>query len=403
LAIDVASSPHPSTTRGAGQRGRIVGVDIARTLAILGMLAVHVGPTDSNGLAGRLYATPYGRASLLFVVVAGVGVTLLAGSARATSMTTRAKLVWRAALLLPAGLALQELDHGANVILQDYALFFLLAVLAIDLPRRWLLGLAATFAATGPIIYFAGRASVPGMFERAPTTWSESLFTNVHGLVLSGPYPLITWAAPFLFGMWLGRLDLRNTFVRRRLVVFGWAVGLGTFLLARLLVALFGEPTSSGDPRYLYTDAAHGQMPLWLIGGTAIAAALLGAALLIGDRTPGLTEPLVAAGQLALTIYVGHLLILAAAPELSRSESVGGALTIIAVFTVAILAVARAWRARFRRGPLEYALHPDWIGRLRPPRDLGPSGSTDDHRSPQRTSTQDASLRVDRARPPQHR
>jgi uncharacterized membrane protein YeiB len=364
VATDVAPTRAPSSSRRSADPGRVTGVDIARTLAILGMLAVHVGPTDGDGLAARLYATPHGRASLLFVVVAGVGVTMLAGSSRATSLSTRGKLLWRAALLLPAGLALQGLDHGANVILQDYALFFLLAVLAIDLARRWLLWLAVTFAALGPVTFFAGRAAFPTMFERDPTTLSDPLLTTLHGLVLSGPYPLVTWAAPFLFGMWLGRLDLRATHVRRRLLVFGFAVGLVTFVLARLLVALFGAPASWGDPRFLYTDAAHGQMPLWLIGGTAVAAGLLGAALLFGDRTVRMARPLVAAGQLALTVYVGHLLVLAAAPDLTRSDHVGGALVIVAVFSAVILGGASAWRARFRRGPLEYALHPEWLGRL---------------------------------------
>ena len=355
-------------------------MDIARALAIFGMLAVHVGPTGVTGFAGRLYATPYGRASLLFVLVAGVGVTLLTRSARTSPRSTRAKLAWRAALLLPAGLALQELDHGANAILQDYALFFLLAMLAIDLSRRWLLGLSIAIAIAGPILFFLGRAVTPGAFERAPTTLSDPLLVTVQGLVFSGPYPLITWAAPFLFGMWLGRLDLRSTAVRRRLVLIGAGVGLVAFVVPRALVATFGAPTSYSDPRFLYTSSAHGQMPLWLVGGTAVAVALLGAALIAGDRAPAFTWPLAATGQLALTVYVGHLVLLHAFPTWTISDRVPGALAILAVLTVVILLGATFWRRRFDRGPLEYTLHPSWLATRYPAtpsvREAAPAAAT---------------------------
>ncbi len=349
----------PAETSATG--GRIAGVDIARTLAILGMLAVHVGPTDASGPVGRLYAAPYGRASLLFVLLAGVGVALMARSRRTPLATSRVTLGWRAALLLPAGLALQELGHGANVILQDYALFFLLAILAIGVPRRGLLALAATFATLGPVTYLFGRAAFPAMFERTATSLSDPAMSTVHGLVLSGPYPLITWAAPFLFGMWLGHLDLTSTRVRWRLLVIGGAVGAGSFLLARIALLVLGQPTSLADPRFLLTSVAHGQMPLWLVGGTAVATAVLGAALLVGSRLPRATAPLAYAGQVALTVYVGHLLVLHALPEIATSDAVGGALSILAAFTLAILAGATLWRRRFDRGPLEVALHPSWL------------------------------------------
>ena len=355
-----AASPEPRPSA----RGRIVGVDIARALAILGMLAVHIGPTDVGGVAGRLYATPYGRASLLFVVVAGVGITLLARSTRTTTNGTRTKLAWRAALLLPAGLALQELDHGANVILQDYALFFVLAMLTIDLSRRWLLALSIGFATVGPVLYFLGRAMTPGAFERTPTALSDPLLATVHGLVFSGPYPLITWGAPLLFGMWLGHLDLRSAVMRRRMIIGGGAVTLAAFLLPRALVATFGAPTSYGDARFLYTSSGHGQMPMWLVGGTAAAVALLGLALYAGDRAPRLTWPLAAAGQLALTVYVGHLLVLHAAPQIATSERLSRAVVILAGFTAVILLFATLWRRSFARGPLELALHAPWLDRV---------------------------------------
>ena len=145
------------------------------------------------------------------------------------------------------------------------------------------------------------------------------------------------------------------------MVLFGSAVGLGAFLLARLLVAVVGPPRSLGDPRWLFTSAAHGQMPLWLVGGTAVAVAVLGAALIAGDRARSLTWPLTATGQLALTVYVGHLLVLHAAQQVVTSQQLSRAIVILAGFTVAILLLATLWRRYFARGPLEQVLHATWL------------------------------------------
>jgi uncharacterized membrane protein len=60
---------------------RISGIDVARALAIVGMVMVHVGPQDAGkpGIAAQAYRLSHGRASILFVVLAGIGVSLLAG------------------------------------------------------------------------------------------------------------------------------------------------------------------------------------------------------------------------------------------------------------------------------------------------------------------------------------
>jgi uncharacterized membrane protein YeiB len=340
----------------ASSRERIVGVDAARALAIFGMLAVHLGPTDAGGVLGRVYASPHGRASVLFVLVAGVGVSLLAASPSTSAGRTRGRLAWRAALLLPLGLALQELDHGASVILQDYALLFLVAMLVLRVPDRWLLALAGASTLLGPVAFWWGRANAPQTFDRSATHLTDPAGEVLHGLVLSGPYPLITWLAPFAFGLWLGRRDLRARHVRARLMLVGGALALAAAVTARGLVALLGRPTGFDDVRHLLTDAPHGQMPLWLLGSSGAAALVLGMSLVLADRARRLTWPLAATGQLALTMYVGHLLVLHAAPEQVTSDRLGEAALLLGAFTLVMVVAATAWRATFDRGPLELLL-----------------------------------------------
>ncbi|MPZ87066.1 MAG: DUF418 domain-containing protein [Nitriliruptorales bacterium] len=324
------------------------------------MVSVHVGPTGAEGAAGRLYAAPHGRASILFAVVAGVGVSLLARSGTASLSVARRKLLWRAFVLLPIGLTLQLLDHGASVILQNYAVLFVLAIGVLGLDDRWLLALAGAAAAFGPLGYLWGTIAAPHAFTREAVALTDSLGEILRGLVLSGPYPLITWAAPFLFGIWLGRRDLGSSRVRAGLLLAGGTVAAVAIVTSLVLVAWIGRPVEPVGWDQLIVQSPHSQMPLWLIGATGSAAFVLGGSLVLADAAVRLTWPLVAVGQLALTIYVAHLLALHAWPATLTSERVSGAVVLVSGFTLGAALLATIWRALFRRGPLEVVLGGPW-------------------------------------------
>lgn len=335
---------------------RLEGIDLARAVAMIGMLMVHVGPTGETDLLGRLYALPHGHASVLFMLVAGAGVSLLAGSRRTTPAAAGGQLAWRALLLLPLGLALQSLDDGRLVILQTYALMFLLAIGAQRLPDRMLLGVIGLAAVAGPIGYLYGKLIDPMTFSRVGIGLDSSPGEIIHGLVLSGPYPLITWIVPFALGLWLGRRDLRAHRIRSRMVLAGCGVAIVTATIAGILEAWLREPRITPGWYQLILLEPHSQMPLWLAGSTASAVAVLGLSLVIADRCGRALWPLVATGQAALTFYVAHLIALAYWPRTLTAEQPLEALWITLAFTVTAAALTVGWRMMFERGPLEIAL-----------------------------------------------
>ena len=367
-AADVdAGGAAPVDQPGTAPRvtGRIQGIDLARALAILGMLAVHVGPTDAEGIAGTLYALPHGRAAILFALVAGVGVSLLASSRTTSLLEARVTLLWRAAILLPLGLWLQTLDHSVFVILQDYALLFVVAIALVGLADRWLLVLTGLSASLGSLGYLWGLVAAPDAFVRRPVEWGEPAMELAHRLVLSGPYPLITWLAPFLVGMWIGRRELRSPLLWWRLGLVGGAVAVVARLVATLLQAWWGAPADPVGWDHVLLDDPHSQMPLWVVGSTGSAVLVLGVSLVVADATRRLVWPLVAAGQLAFTVYVGHLLALHRFPDGLTADTVGPATALVLGFTVVAAAFATAWRAVLPRGPLELVLHLPWLTRRR--------------------------------------
>jgi uncharacterized membrane protein YeiB len=199
---------------------------------------------------------------------------------------------------------------------------------------------------------------VPSWYEVGGSATIGEPAALARALLLTGYYPTVTWAPPLLAGMWIGRRDLRAPDVQRRLVLTGAATAAAAYAGAWALGDLFGTSVFYDDvPSVLLTAEGHTEMPLSLIGATAVAVTVLGAASRVAVRLPRLTWPLVATGQLALSIYVGHLLVLHVAPELLVRPDVGGAAFTVARFAVVTLAVSTLWRTVASRGPLEAALH----------------------------------------------
>jgi hypothetical protein len=348
-------------------------VDAARAVAILGMVMVHLGPYPTpDTLSGTLYGISEGRASVLFVLLAGIGAALLAKSRSAVGQNetpgvplsgyrrVRARLASRALLLLPLGLWLQGLDHRVLVILQYYAVFFVFAALVLALPNRWLLAAASAALLLGPVVYLSGEAALPGLYTVDPATLGDPLRKLLHDLLLTGVYPLVTWSAPLMFGIWLGRRDLGSVTARRWLMAGGAAVALASALASTLA----GAAIEGGTAAYSLLDAEpHGQTTLWMAGSLGSACAVLGVSLTLATaRTPRVSPLsrlawlLVATGQMALSVYVGHLLLIHLTGGFLYSDTVPGALLTVGILMSIAAAACVAWRAAFERGPLEKIL-----------------------------------------------
>lgn len=352
---------------------RLDGIDVARALAIVGMLLIHVGPSGIEDLPGRLYALSHGRAAVLFLLIAGVGVSLLARSRTVAALPggLATQLAWRAALLLLMGLWLQAEVPGLHIILQTYGMLYLLALVSVRLPGRWLLAVTAGCAIVGPLTFLIGRVHAPQVFNRSHVAFGDPPLEVVQALVLAGPYPLLNAAVPFLLGLWLGRLDLRAGAVRLRMLSAGAATMLAGLVATPLLHARFGEPWSFADWHYVLAAEPHSQMPLWLYPATATAVLVLVLCLWLADLAGRWLYPLSALGRVALTFYVGHALALNQWPDLLLSDQPAAALGISAAITAVAMLAAMIWLRLVPRGPLEAllqapaALLPGWAGRLR--------------------------------------
>jgi uncharacterized membrane protein len=359
---------------------RLVGVDAARGIALLGMMAVHINPRlDAEGNVSTSYLVAGGRASALFAILAGVGLALASGGqtvprGKALAGVSAGTAV-RAAVLAVIGLALGAPESNVAVILVYYALLFVVAIPFLGLGPTVLLPLAFVWAIGSPVLSHLIRSGM-GVEPRSVPEF-DSLAepgTLLTELTLTGYYPVLQWTAYILFGLGLGRLNLRS--IRTCVVLFAggatlavaaklvsWqllasgglealrAAGAGDAPIQRfpLDVALQGgfygtTPTTSWW--WLAVSAPHSASPFDLLHTMGVAAGVLGLMLLIATRARALLWPLAAFGSMTLTLYSLHVYLLSSAVPRETPDA-------YVLHVVIALAIAVPWRTFVGRGPLE--------------------------------------------------
>ncbi|MCP4640499.1 MAG: DUF1624 domain-containing protein [bacterium] len=374
------STPKPAPKR------RIIGLDVARSFAIWGMVIVNyknalqvaMNPKWMAWIVERFSS----RASVTFVVLAGVGISLLSQKARlsddpAVIRASRLRLAKRSLFLLILGNAFFMIWPGD--ILHFYAFYMAFAVVFIRVPS-WFLWVAA--------LVFCGGAFAWARLADNPNLGAGLYYSNYwtfggffRNALFNGFHPVFPWFSFVLVGMWIGRQDLGSQ--RTRLLILGIA----------LACALTGEFGS----RFLMTRLDHHEWgwmlylrsrpasPFYLAAAVGTAVSVIMTSLILSDwlsRTLPI-RALTSTGQLSLTIYLGHVIpvlggmvILMSFYQMAtgtgsgifgawtmrnaHSLLMGHTLTFVfglsVAFYVTAIVFSHLWRKRFRHGPLEWVM-----------------------------------------------
>lgn len=345
-----SDAPAPTTDAPSASfgRGRIDGVDLARGLAIVGMVAVHVAPPLAGD--GGWYSLPYGQASTLFAVVAGIGIVL--SSRRGDTAEHRARLVWRALWLAPVGLLLSELGTPVAVILQYYALWFVLAAPVLRLSTRGLAALTGVGMLLGPSVLVWAKVTHPDWYAPGGTDIAGRgrWFGEVGDVLLTGYYPSVSWLWLVYAGMLVGRLDLRSDRVATALLVGGTLVAGATYAAA----AAARDALHLGRWQQVLDTTGHSDTPPEMLATLGVAVAVTGLCLLLGRHLTLLVAPGVALGRFALTVYVGHIVVYGLARSAFYNDTAAGGLETTLWISGVSAAIAMLWLAVLPRGPLEW-------------------------------------------------
>lgn len=366
VALAATGSPVAAATRA-----RVTGIDLARGLAMCGMLAAHVGPADGDGtVVGALMTAAHGRSSILFATLAGVSLAFMSGGATATTGTDGRKatrrIATRAVLILALGTLLVALGTPVSVILGYYGIFFLFTLPFLRLRARTLFVLAGALAIIAPTtsMLVQGWPPAQAAIEQIDRFDPISALSGegIAQLILTGAYPAWTWM-PFLFvGLGLGRLGVAQlrciplALTGLALMLAGYA---GSALALRLLPGTATDTyASKGDGgfgwSFLLGAEEHSGTPFEIVGGIGTALVVIAVSLWLAERLPKVTWPVAAIGTMSLTVYTGHVL---AINLLGLSANPGEPVWVLAAFIAAAAAFAVIWLRFFRRGPFETIMH----------------------------------------------
>lgn len=368
--------------------GRIIGIDLARCLALLGMITAHlVTGTDGPGGVGTWYQITSGRSAALFAVLAGVSLALVTRRRGEESPTgSRLAILVRGILIAFLGLILGAFDSGLAVILTFYGVLFLLAIPVITWSAGKLGLLALGWGLLSPIVSLAVRPHLPEPTFEVPGPASLGhplqLLTE---LTVTGYYPVLTWATYLFAGLAIGRLDLRSAAVRRRLFTYGAWLAVLALAAARMLtrspavradlVATYDrwEPVSSwadldgvlriglygttptGSWSWLWVWSPHSGSMVDLAHTVGTSMLVIGACLMIVatvGRGASWLRVAAGAGTMTLTLYAVHVTIVA----LGRSDTLAQSapwLLDVRWHLLGVLVIGAAFAYGRVKGPLE--------------------------------------------------
>ncbi|MDO5511921.1 hypothetical protein [Corynebacterium sp.] len=379
---------------------RIHGLDLARALAIIGMMAAHMGPE---------HFLIDGYPSALFAVLSGVSMGIIA-SRSAGLAQARAALLTRAVILVGLGVVLSAVQFSIAIVLTAIGVSFLLLLPVLAWRTRWQVVLLAALVILGPLIGAAQAALfIP---------WTSAFFTDL----LFGSYPLTAWLTYTLLGLLIHRLALQ----RETWLLLG---GLVVFGLVQGILQVTGLRQSPGDMLNFVGEWLQGEPHsgglLDVLTSAGLVAAIIGACLL-ACRVVAIvwaTYPLRCLGAMSLTVYVVHVVItsiangtflgagdnLAMLPDKEMGtlsdHGVAGAdvgwtmeplpdspdlgfpppdmdmayplwPSMFFAQLVGFLVFTSLWRWKFRRGPAEWAVSRAVTGTVSPRVDLEPARST---------------------------
>lgn len=339
------------------------GPDVVRAVAMAGVVVMNYhgylvlqGAPREGGAVYDLFDPWTGplstRFAATFVLTAGVGVTLMTRSSIGDPDRTaemRWRLVRRGLLLYGLGLLFDTI--WAGTILPFYGAMFVLAALLFTLRSRWVIAVGIAAAIAGATIRW-------WRYERNLDGHDTSWLTNpgprsprgyLFDLFVNGTHPLLPWLAFLCAGIVLAR-GFATSWWRPA------AAGTGIALYS---ISTFAAAAATGERSRLLLSTDPFDR------GLAYTANALGTALLafaavswLADRFEH-TAPVDAlrrAGQLSLTIYLGHALVfnlLVDVLGVIEPAGIASALLLAALYWSVATSLAVAYQRRYGRGPAE--------------------------------------------------
>ncbi len=349
-------------------KARVIGFDLARAYAIFGMFIVNFNTvfgshTNHNGLSGFLNLFN-GNSSTLFVMLAGMGVSLMTNRndyTPAERKNIKSIITKRSWFLFALGVVFY-LWWPADI-LHFYGGYMHIAMLLIFFPKKYFLYAAAAAI----IIFHVLLAIIP-----YDTGWNfETLMYNdfwtlkgfLRNTFYNGWNSIFPWIAYFLIGMYLGRLNWKDNKTPKKVLLIGITVYLITFLIQSFAASI----TQNKELLfYLTADYLPPFLP-FMLGTASFGLILISIFIFIGNKIgeTKIARILASTGQMTLTHYIAHLILGLLLLSIITGKTLSYDLLkeiptnpiIILTFAITYFLLSCTfsyyWTKRYKNGPLE--------------------------------------------------
>ena len=352
--------------------GRVEGFDLARAVAVFGMVMVNYYVIFSSVDAFPRWYTLIadhliGRAAVLFVMLAGIGLVLIAQRAapsyRGPQMRKVRMILFKRSIVLLLMGALFMRYWGADI-LHFYGLFLTAGAFLLSASGRRLWGLALSCLLISTLL-FCMMDGEPGIQEwiREPMPAAGI----IDDFLFSGHYPAFPWLAFLFIGMWMGKHGvLSREEMKRKMLLWAGVVFLAVELLGRYAPGLLIDRLGVREGSFLdilFISNVFPMSPIFSISAAASSVIVIISALTI-IRCPLFSRAagvLARTGRLSLTIYIVHVFIGIGVYNLTSSLSHNGVYRIMTLsltfgFCLTSIFAANLWFKYFSQGPFEWVL-----------------------------------------------
>jgi len=336
---------------------RLIGLDIARYLAFVGMVLVNFdivmshGVQSNEGFFNEFIGQLQGRASANFVVLAGIGLGLSSFKKESQTVNT---IVKRSIFLLILGLLNMTIFEGD--ILHYYAFYFLFGVFLLPFGNRALILVISILN----LVFFSMMLFIDyesgWNFEELTYTgfWTIDGFTR--NLFFNGFHPVFPWLGFFLLGMLMSRVLLKKRQVQIKMISWGLIAIIFSEIMS-FIISGYVIPADS-ELQFLFMTDSMPPMPLYFLAASGSALLIIGLCLLVSEKfkESKIYSLIAPAGTQTLTLYVLHIIV-----GLGFIDAIGftGTQTSSQAFVAAIIfcilgtIFAFTWSKWFRRGIFE--------------------------------------------------
>lgn len=351
-------------------KNRIIGYDLARAFAIFGMIIVNfkfaLGAWNEFGYWQTFVGFFEGRASALFVVLAGIGITLMTSVANDSNeisikSNARQRIIKRGLLLIAIGVAYSPIWSAD--ILHFYGCYFLIAASFIYVKDITLIFGSIVFVLVFPVMLFFLNYDAGWLWKTYTYVDYWSIKGMIRNAMFNGFHPVFPWCAFVLFGMLLGRQNLNSHMVRKKLFVRAmivWAAVELFFLGVRYYFSQKGLSDLKADEiNFLFQTTMMPPMPQYIVAAGSLATMVIIVSLYCAERFADkrIIKWLAQTGRLSLTLYILHVVIgIAVLNQLDYPQKHSIVFSVISALFFCVLCVlfSACWMRFFEIGPLEW-------------------------------------------------